>query len=246
MKIKTKFVSLSLDIEEINEAITIFLASKGYEILEPINNEDIGKFLATDELVVSAQKLLVKNQFTTKQKYFPNSLISRIGARNTLDIFIANVEQKEMKNFLNMAYNKIDESDQRILNFAFEMDKPILSRVKTGSQINKEFNFETSGSIALRNAIVELSKQLELILLNELKNNTLIVKNRGNNKEEILKTKVVDIGFSVRTLNGLKSEDIETLSHLLDESVIQKIPRIRNIGQIAVKEINILKSLYKL
>lgn len=250
MKIETKFVSLSLDIEEINKAIEAFLTFKGYEIIEPLNLEDYKKFISSSELIINAKKITSKDKNNMNRRYFPDILISRIGARNSLDIFIANISEKEMIDYLNFVFNEISEVSQLILNFAYEMDKQILLKPKSGNEILQRFeqinNTDTKGVYILRDAISEFSNQLEILLIKELQNNCIIIKNRGSSREEILETRIEKVGLSMRTIHGLKSIGVETLDDLFNDKILQNLLRIRNLGKTAVKEVNILKKMYNL
>lgn len=246
MKIKTKFVSLSLSIEEINEAIKDFLLKKGYDVLDTVTNKEINNLLLSDELVLNAQKKMIKESDPLQGKIsFPSIFISRLGGKDNLDVFLNNLDRNYLQEILTDVYNQISEENRKIISFAYYLDKPFVGKKKTGDEIKKEFNSNEGGSFLLGKAISEFVFFLKTQFLNKLENNTLVTKYIGMGKEEILNMEIADSGLSLRTFHCLKSANIQTIEQWFNSDE-GEFHRLRNFGSVCFEELHLLKKMLKI
>ena len=247
MKIKTRFVSLSLSVEEIEEAIRDFLKKNGYELLKPIAIENLKNLFVNSELVLDAQKQTSRIASSEESEIsFPGILISRLGSKNNISVFLENVENNYLQKILNDIFNQINEKYRKIISFTFCLDKPSIGMRKSNAEVQKEFNLgDKNGSIILRKAIAEFSTHLKPIFLEGLKNKTLVIKNDDKDREEILNIKLEDAGFSIRTYNCLRVVDVKTINDLIKMGE-RELLGLRNLGKLGIEEINIFKKIYNI
>jgi len=246
MKTTPKSVSLSLDINEINEAITQFLETKGYKILCGISMDTIKIFVTSGELIMEAE---CNNKLpATEEVIFSKIFFSRIGPITTkLGMFINNVDKDQLQNFAKKVFMVIGEQERKLLSFTYSLtknEKTNFIKAKKIAEIKKEFVDLQQPLKSLNYVLTQFAKILNNMFLDALAEKAL-KPNKHITKENSSEIDIKDAGFCRRTFNCLHPEEVKTIFDLL-ELKVTNLRKFRNLGQLGIEEIETFKLLHQI
>ena len=246
MKTTIKYLEVALDIIDINEAISDFLIKKNYTFSGQISKENIEDFMETDQLRVNVEEFIAPSKTGGDQQngriYFSKALRKRVGTSITgLGVLLHNISLEQLFKYENKAYFEISDIDQKILSFTYSMTskKFDLEKVKTRSEIKEHFDLSDTAQKSINAAIKKYASILYKLLLNALENDELVPW-KEYKKEDLLKVSIINLGFSVRTLNCYKAVDAETISDLINMDT----NKLRNFGNVSIREVQAFRKVY--
>jgi len=167
--------------------------------------------------------------------FFPEDILRALAGKNAnLSIFFNHVVNTKIQEVLNDAFQKLDESEQKILSTKFQLEKPVpmrtVQKLKNIPQIKIKDLFSVYSSFA--------NKTLQILRFSI---KTLETKYTSEN---ILNFEIKKAGFSVRTKNCLIAGQIEIVGDLLKKDE-HELSRYRNFGNSGIREISDFKELYQ-
>ena len=265
VKVKT-IVSLALDINDINEAVTLYLKEKGFEAFDKVTLLNLPEIMVNGTLILEAKELNADNvseKCEVKENedkttfYFPASLISRLGkSTQGLEMFLRNVEAEQVQQILTKSFYSLGSLDIQLLKFMFNLNSPNpeLKKVKRKEEI--EEYFQTTTKLVVNNVISNLGRhvmnEFESILCRENKSLAKLKPNINLAKEELWKLKLEDLAFSHRTHYAF-----EVFEHRNNEFKLKTVGDLiilnfdsfkkgRQVGEKTVQEILNFINLYEL
>ncbi len=133
---------------------------------------------------------------------------------------------------------KLDSLYSPILNVSYSVEG---ARIEEHTNYDKLiFSVETNGSIPAQRAVKIASKILEnqLYVFSDIDNFIMNQDNKtdDNEAEKVLKRKVTDLDLGVRSLNCLKTQNIDTVGELI-EMTEKQLLRAPNLGRKSLDEI---------
>jgi hypothetical protein len=247
MKTTIKEVSLSINLEEINEAIDMFLQKNDFVNIRHISLDDIKKFIGSGELVISAKKMGLKKVEQENEIVFPKSFLSRVGSSTTgLDMLLTNISASQVQKITNDVYSLLSKEDREFLVFVYNLntEQSDFKEVKNLTEIKERFNVEFPQK--RKNEIIsKLSKKLNEVIEENLFNGSLKPENNFTT-EALLAKPLSEFNFSIRTRNGLRAYDLKTVGDLWREKRPNAFVGFRNFGKFSIQEVKNFKTLYRI
>ncbi|MFZ4631860.1 MAG: DNA-directed RNA polymerase subunit alpha C-terminal domain-containing protein [Patescibacteria group bacterium] len=243
-----KTVSLSLDINDLNEAVILFLKDKGFEPFDKVTIEDLQKIIDGGQLVLNAHE--VNDQAGEKhfEEYdpekiniiFPDEFIARLGGYSQgLEMFLCNVSDEGVQKMLNKTYRLQSTIERRVLAFYHKLYDDTNKEF-----INVAFN-ESDPDLRYNSAIHIFTEELHANFRGVLFENKLEAK-LSLSRAELLEKNIIDLYISNRSTTSLLRVDITSVEKMLNWYENKDPKNIRNLGPKSFKEIQDFIKLYKL
>jgi len=247
MKTTVKEVSLSMNLEEINEAIAMFLKKNGFINIRQISISDIKKIVSSGELTIAAKKIDSEKIEAGNQIIFSRSFLLRVGSSTTgLEMLLTNISAGQVQKIVNDVYLLLPVEDQEFLTFVYNLSskESDFKEVKNLAEIKERFNIKFPQK--RKNEIIsKLSKKLNEVVENYLFNGSLSPENTFTT-EALLAKPLSEFNFSTRTRSGLRANDIETVSDLCRKNKPNAFVGFRNFGKFSIQEVANFKKLYNI
>jgi len=261
-----KTVSLALDINDLNDAVILFLKDKGFETFDIVTPDNLLELIRGGALVLNANELNVDNvseKCEVKENddktisSFPASIISRVGKSTLgLEMFLGNVNTEQVQQILKRSFYSLGDLDKNLLVFMFNLNalNPELKKVKNKEEIEKYF--QTTTKLDVGSVITNLGrhalKEFESILSQENKVLAKLKPNINLAKDGLLKLKLEDLAFSHRAHYAFEAFEhrndgynLKTVGDLIILN-FDGFKKGRQVGEKTVQEIINFINLYEL
>jgi len=233
---------VSLNLQDINKAMTEFLQSQGHRLVIPIKFLDLANFSSSGKLTVGTSKISeTKISVSNKVKHdLPKPLIVRVhGCVSGLGIILYSIAEEQANKFILNSFSSLSADCVTLLTFAYNPNhKGGVAKMK---DIAKELRLDDPTN-SLDVAVRSFANHLYGSLLDELCAGRLFAAKIPIN---ILDMNIDDFPFSVRTYNCLAGAGINTIRILL-ETKDNNLRKIKNLGKQSIAEIENFKKLYKI